>query len=168
MGSEDDLLVIGFGVSTALDAAAPVVVIAFVDCGLVDVAAVLIGCGVSYVENGFVAAPAPVLGFVGDCFVAVPVLCIDLVLWIVELLLLELVPLFISLGVSPVGEGVVGVAKLGNDCVGSFFKELFEDVLVLVPIGLGVSLFDSLVISSVFEVAAVDLDTTNEVVLSPI
>ena len=84
-------------------------------------------------------------------------LCIDLVLWIVEPLLLELVPLFISLGVSPVGEGVVGVAKLDNDCVGSFFKVLFEDVRVLVPIGLGVSLFDSLVISSVFEVAAVDL-----------
>ena len=97
-------------------------------------------------------------------------LCIDLVLWIVEPLLLELVPLFISLGVSPVGdwEGVVGVAKLDNDCVGSFFKVLCGDVLVLVPIGLDVSLFDSLVISSMFEVAAVDLDTTNEVVLSPI
>ena len=108
------------------------------------------------------------LGFVEDCFVAVPVLCIDLVLWIVELLLLELVLLFISLGVSPVGEGVVGVAKLDNDCVGSFFKVLCEDVLVLEPNGLGVSLFDSLVISSVSEVAAVDLDTTNEVVLSPI
>ena len=160
------MLVIGFGVSPTLDAAAPVVGIGFVDCGLVDVVAVLIGCGVSYVENGFVAAP--VLGFVEDCFVALPVLCIDLVLWIVEPLLLELVPLFISLGVSPVGEGVVGVAKLDNDCVGSFFKVLFEDVLVLVPIGLGVSLFDSLVISSMFEVAAVDLDTTNEVVLSPI
>ena len=160
------MLVIGFGVSEELDAAAPVVGIGFVDCGLVDVVAVLIGCGVSYVENGFVAAP--VLGFVEDCFVALPVLCIDLVLWIVEPLLLELVPLFISLGVSPVGEGVVGVAKLDNDCVGSFFKVLFEDVLVLVPIGLGVSLFDSLVISSMFEVAAVDLDTTNEVVLSPI
>ena len=92
-------------------------------------------------------------------------LCIDLVLWIVELLLLELVPLFISLGVSPVGEGVVGVAKLDNDCVGSFFKVLFEDVRVLVPIGLGVSLFDSLVNSPVFEVAAVKLDTSNEVVL---
>ena len=39
-------------------------------------------------------------------------LCIELVLWIVEPLLLELEPLFISLGVSPVGEGVVGVAKL--------------------------------------------------------
>ena len=84
-------------------------------------------------------------------------LCIDLVLWSVELLLLELVPLFISLGVSPVGEGVVGVAKLDNDCVGSFSKVLCEDVLVLEPNGLGVSLFDSLVISSVFEVAAVDL-----------
>ena len=95
-------------------------------------------------------------------------LCIDLVLWIVEPLLLELVPLFISLGVSPVGKGVVGVAKLDNDCVGSFSKVLCEDVLVLEPNGLGVSLFDSLVISSVFEVAAVDLDTTNEVVLSPI
>ena len=95
-------------------------------------------------------------------------LCIDLVLWIVELLLLELVPLFISLGVSPVGKGVVGVAKLDNDCVGSFSKVLCEDVLVLEPNGLGVSLFDSLVISSVFEIAAVDLDTTNEVVLSPI
>ena len=149
------MLVIGFGVSSALDAAAPVVGIGVVDCGLVDVVAVLIGCGVSYVENGFVAAP--VLGFGEDCFVAVPVLC-----------MVKLVPLFISLGVSPVGEGVVGVAKLDNDCVGSFFKVLFEDVLVPVPIGLGVSLFDSLVISSMFEVAAVDLDTTNEVVLSPI
>jgi len=96
------------------------------------------------------------------------VLCIDLVLWIVERLLLELVPPFISFGVSPVEEGVVGVAKLDNDCVGSFFKVLCGDVLVLVPIGLDVSLFDSLVISSMFEEAAVDLDTTNEVVLSPI
>ena len=40
------MLVIGFGVSTALDAAAPVVGIGL-DCGLVDVVAVLIGCGVS-------------------------------------------------------------------------------------------------------------------------
>ena len=41
------MLVIGFGVSTALDTAAPVVSIGFVDCGLFDVVAVLIGCGVS-------------------------------------------------------------------------------------------------------------------------
>ena len=41
------MLVIGFGVSPALDAAPPVVGIGFVDCGLVDVVAVLIGCGVS-------------------------------------------------------------------------------------------------------------------------
>ena len=41
------MLVIGFGVSKELDAAAPVVVIAFVDGRLVDVVAVLIGCGVS-------------------------------------------------------------------------------------------------------------------------
>ena len=88
--------------------------------------------------------------------------------WIVELLLLELVPLFISLGVSPAGEGVVGVAKLDNDCVGSFFKVICEDVLVLVPIGLGVTLFDSLVICSVFEAPAVDLDTSIKVVGSPI
>ena len=45
-GSEDVLLVIGFGVSPTLDAAAPVVGIGL-DCGLVDVVAVLIGCGVS-------------------------------------------------------------------------------------------------------------------------
>ena len=93
-------------------------------------------------------------------------------LWIVELLLLELVPLFISLGVSPAGEGVVGVAKLDKDCVGSFFKVLCEDVLVLGPVGLGVtlfdSLFDSLVICSVFEAPAVDLDTSIKVVGSPI
>ena len=89
-------------------------------------------------------------------------------LWIVELLLLELVPLFISLGVSPAGEGVVGVAKLDNDCVGSFLKVFCEDVLVLVPIGLGVTLFDSLVICSVFEAPAVDLDTSIKVVGSPI